>query len=204
MRERVVSDVSDLPTTAFSTRSITWWGTAGFVLLEATGFALAAGVYLYLASRAPQWPLTAAQPDLLPGTLVTLVLLASVVPNYLTKIWGERMDLPRVRLGMVIMSAAGILPLVIRVFEFPALNVWWDSNAYGSILRVLLGLHTTHLLTDVVDTIVLTVLMFTRHAHNGRRFSDVTDNAFYWNFVVISWLPIYFLIYWFPRLWGWS
>ena len=35
---------------------------------------------------------------------------------------------------------------------------------------------------------------------NGRRFSDVSDNAFYWDFVVLSWLPIYFLIYWVPRL----
>ena len=63
----------------------------------------------------------------------------------------------------------------------------------------LLGLHTAHLLTDVADTLVLTALMFTRHAH-GKRFSDVGDNAFYWDFVVISWLPIYLLIYWAPRL----
>jgi cytochrome c oxidase subunit III len=30
-------------------------------------------------------------------------------------------------------------------------------------------------------------------------FSDVSDNAFYWYFVVASWLPLYFLIYWVPR-----
>jgi hypothetical protein len=28
----------------------------------------------------------------------------------------------------------------------------------------------------------------------------VGDNAFYWDFVVLSWLPIYFLIYWLPRI----
>jgi cytochrome c oxidase subunit 3 len=66
----------------------------------------------------------------------------------------------------------------------------------------LLGLHTLHIGTDVVDTIVLTALMFTRYGDMGRRFSDVNDNAFYWDFVVLSWLPIYFLIYWFPRLVG--
>jgi heme/copper-type cytochrome/quinol oxidase subunit 3 len=64
---------------------------------------------------------------------------------------------------------------------------------------VLLGLHTAHLLTDLGDTLVLTALMFTRHA-KGKRFSDVEDNAFYWNFVVLSWLPIYALLYWAPRL----
>jgi heme/copper-type cytochrome/quinol oxidase subunit 3 len=63
-----------------------------------------------------------------------------------------------------------------------------------------LGLHTTHLLTDVADTLVLTVLMFKPEGQNGRRFSDVSDNAFYWDFVVLSWLPIYFILYWLPRI----
>jgi len=76
----------------------------------------------------------------------------------------------------------------------------WDANAYGSIVWLLLGLHTIHLLTDLGDTIVLAVLMFTRHGTVGKRLGDVADNATYWNFVVASWLPIYFLIYWVPRL----
>jgi heme/copper-type cytochrome/quinol oxidase subunit 3 len=42
--------------------------------------------------------------------------------------------------------------------------------------------------------------MFTRHGYEGRRFSDVYDNASYWDFVVVSWLPVYFILYWFPRL----
>jgi heme/copper-type cytochrome/quinol oxidase subunit 3 len=98
------------------------------------------------------------------------------------------------------MCIAGILPLIVRVFEFMALNVRWDTDAYGSIVWLLLGLHTTHLVTDVVDTIVLTALMLTRHGYEGRRFSDVYDNASYWDFVVVSWVPVYFILYWFPRL----
>ena len=49
-------------------------------------------------------------------------------------------------------------------------------------------------------TIVLTVLMFTHHGYSGRRFGDVGDNVFYWDFVVLTWIPIYLLIYWVPRL----
>ena len=45
----------------------------------------------------------------------------------------------------------------------------------------------------------IAVLMFTRHGR-GTRFSDVKDNAFYWYFVVLTWLPIYGVIYWAPRL----
>jgi hypothetical protein len=41
---------------------------------------------------------------------------------------------------------------------------------------LLLGLHTLRLATDASDTLVLTALMFTRHAH-GKRFSNVSDNG---------------------------
>ena len=51
----------------------------------------------------------------------------------------------------------------------------------------------------VGDTIVLTALMFTKHGR-AKRFGDVSDNAFYWYFVVGAWLPIYYLVYWFPTM----
>jgi heme/copper-type cytochrome/quinol oxidase subunit 3 len=170
------------------------------MLIEGTGFALAIAVYLYLLSVAAIWPLNAPRPDLLPGTIVTVILLVSFVPNYLVSRWAERQDLPKVKLGLFVMSILGIAPLVVRIFEFPAMNVSWDSNAYGSIVWTLLGLHTTHIITDVIETLVLGALMFTRHGDNPRRFGDVQDNAMYWNFVVIAWLPIYGCIYWIPRL----
>jgi len=33
-----------------------------------------------------------------------------------------------------------------------------------------------------------------------KRFSDVSENAFYWYFVVLAWLPIYALLYITPRV----
>lgn len=200
MRERIVLDLGRLPLHGMGTASVTWWGTLAFMLIEGTGFALVIAVYLYLMSLAAVWPINAPPPDLLPGTLVTLILLASLAPNMLISRWAERQDLRKVRIGMVIMSLLGIAPLVVRIFEFPALKVSWDSNAYGSVVWTLLGLHTTHVITDLADTLVLAALMFTRHGSNKRRFGDVQDNAMYWNFVVVTWLPIYGCIYWLARL----
>ena len=40
--------------------SVTWWGTLAFMLIEATGFALAIAVYLYLMSLAAKWPIELA------------------------------------------------------------------------------------------------------------------------------------------------
>ena len=200
MKPRVVIDLGDLPLHGLGGASLTWWGTLAFMLIEGTGFVLAIAVYFYLMSIAPVWPIAAIRPHLLPGTIVTLILIASVVPNYLVSRWAEQQDLRKVRLGLVAMSVLGIVPVVVRFFEFPALNVSWDTNAYGSIVWLLLGLHTTHIITDLGDTLVLAALMFTRHGDNMRRFGDVQDNAMYWNFVVLAWLPIYGCIYWVPRL----
>jgi len=200
VKEQVTKDLSALPLHGMGSASPTWWGTAAFMLIEGTGFALALAVYLYLMSLAATWPIDAKRPDLTAGTLVTVILLASLIPNYLISRWAQRQDLGKVKVGMIVMSVFGIAPLIVRIFEFPSLNISWDANAYGSIVWTLLGLHTSHIITDLVDTLVLAVLMFTRHGDNARRFGDVQDNAMYWNFVVLTWLPLYVCIYWVPRL----
>jgi cytochrome c oxidase subunit III len=199
MKHTPVLDVSGLPTYAFGARSPIWWGTLSFCILEGTGFALAVGAYLYLAFINPHWPLSAPPPGLIWSSLLTVLLVVSAVPNWLAKKAGEDEDLPKVRLYLVVMSLIGLAAIVLRLLEFTTLHVRWDQNAYGSLLWAILGLHLTHIATDLIDTVVLTVLMFTRHGH-GKRFSDVSDNAFYWNFVILSWLPLYALLYWGPRL----
>jgi cytochrome c oxidase subunit 3 len=200
MNERIVLDVSHLDLHGKSSASVTWWGTFAFMLLEGTGFALLIAVYLYLESLAPEWPLGAPPPDLGPGSVLTAVLIFSLVPNNLIARWAEQENLFKVRIGIVMMTVLGIVPVVLRFYEFPALHILWDSNAYGSILWTLLGLHLTHLVTDLGDTLILAILMFTRHGANKRRLGDIQDNALYWNFVVATWLPIYVCIYWVPRL----
>ncbi|MDB5502433.1 MAG: cytochrome c oxidase subunit [Tardiphaga sp.] len=200
MKAVVTIDVADLPLHGMGSKSPSWWGTAAFMLIEGTGFALAIMVYLYLMSVAPTWPLETKLPDLWPGTLMTIVLLASVLPNIWVARAAERGDLRKVRIGLIVMTVAGIVPLVIRPFEFPAMHIKWDGNAYGSVTWMLLGLHTTHLVTDLIETIVLAGLMFSRHADNPRRYGDVQDNAMYWHFVVLTWLPLYVCLYWVPRL----
>lgn len=200
MRERIVADLSALPLHGKGSASLTWWGTGAFMLIEGTGFALVIAVYLYLMSLAPSWPINSVPPRLGPGIWITGILLASLVPNLLIARWARREDLIKVRIGLLVMTAFGIAPLVVRIFEFPAMRVLWDTNAYGSAVWLMLGLHTTHLITDLGETIVLAILMFARHGQGKRRFGDVQDNALYWYFVVLSWIPLYGCLYWVPRL----
>jgi heme/copper-type cytochrome/quinol oxidase subunit 3 len=192
-------DVSHLAPGAFGHRSLLWWGTLGLILIEGTAFVLAIAAYFYIRLRNSTWPPNLPPPDLLWGTLNTVVLLVSAVPNELTKRAAERIDLAAVRFWLVICLVFGVAFNMIRVFEFMSLNCSWNTNAYGSIVWLLLGLHTTHIATDVADTAVLTALMFLGPVEE-KRFVDVEENSMYWYFVVFTWLPIYGVLYWAPRL----
>lgn len=201
MSARATIDVSELPAHAFGNRSIMWWATVGVIAIEAAVFAATIATYFYLQGNEKSWPpADTPLPDLLWPSINVLILLVSLVPNQIVKSAAEHHNLRTIRIGMIVADLFAVAFVVVRALEFRHLNVSWDSNAYGSITWTLLGFHTFHLVTDLADSIVLTVLMFSRHAHEGKRFVDVAENSFYWYFVVISWIPIYGVLYWAPRL----
>ena len=196
---RVALDVSDLPDFGLGHRSLLWWGTASMMIIEGMVFALVIVSYLYLKGRVPHWPPSGPPPDLRWGTLNTIILLASCAPNALTKKAAEKFDLGGVRVWMAVCILFAVGFNVVRALEFTTLNVRWDSNAYGSIVWLALGFHTVHVVTDFLDTSVLAAVVFFGPV-DEHRFVDVSENALYWYFVVLTWLPIYAVIYFAPRI----
>jgi heme/copper-type cytochrome/quinol oxidase subunit 3 len=200
-RPTFTEDLTDLPDHAFGYRSLTWWGVVGFMVIEGAGFGLVIAAYFYLMSLEQQWaPAPLDPPGLVAGALFTIAILLSEIPNTMVKRAAHAQDLPAIRLLLPIMVAIGFLLIVIRGFEFDALHVLWYSNAYGSVIWALLVLHTVHVGTDLADTVVLSALMWTPHGETPRRFVDTDENALYWRFVWLAWIPIYVLIYWVPRM----
>lgn len=191
-------DARALPSYAFGSSSLMWWGTVGVAAIEGTVFALAIMMFFYVRTRVDSWPPSVPPPALLWGTLNTVILIASLVPNQIAKKAAEREDLRGVRIWTVVCLLFALAFIGVRALEYTTLNVRWDTNAYGSALWFLLSLHTVHLVTDAYDTAVLAVLFFTGPLE-GKRFVDVSENALYWYFVVIAWLPIYLVLYWAPR-----
>ena len=104
-------------------------------------------------------------PDLLAGTFVHHRDPAQRNPEHDGQAGRRGLRSRGVRLLLPVMVAIGGVLLVIRGFEFNSLNVMWYDNAYGSIIWALLLLHTTHIATDWVDTIVLSAA----DAHAARR-----------------------------------
>jgi heme/copper-type cytochrome/quinol oxidase subunit 3 len=191
-------DVAGLPSYGFSHRSLMWWGTAGMMAIEGMAFAFMIVIYFYLRSLSDTWPAAGDPPDLLWGTLNAVLIVLSAVPNTYVDKAAIQHDLRKVRIGLVILGVIGIALMIVRALEFTTLNVRWDDSAYGSVVWVLLGLHTFNLITDYIDSLVLTALMF-KSPLEGKRFVDVAENAGYWDFVVVSWLPIYAVVYWGAR-----
>jgi heme/copper-type cytochrome/quinol oxidase subunit 3 len=194
-------DLAPLPTHAFGHRALTWWGLVGFFLIEGTAFAVAIAAYFYLMNLDQAWPPPPfLPPDLLAGTLFTVLMLLSEIPNTLAKKAAEKEELKPLQRMLIAASAIGLVLMVIRGFEFASLNVLWYQNAYGSAVWLLLFLHTAHIATDWVDTLVLTALMHTKEGTKSRRFVDCAENSTYWRFVWLVWLPLYVMIYWLPRI----
>ena len=195
---RRVLDVAALPDHAFGHQGLIWWGTIGFMVIEGSMFVMVLIAYFYLRLRVDLWPPSLPDPDWQLATINLAIVAVSVVPAYLAKAAAERYDLGKVRLWLSALTAVGLATLVIRFFEFAALNCRWDDNAYGSIVWLIMGLHTIHVATDVVDGGVLAALMFKGPIEN-KRFVDVSENSLYWYFIVLWWIPIYMTIYLAPR-----
>ena len=201
LEPRFTDDLADLPTHKFGPSSLTWWGIIAFMVIEGGFFMLTFAAYFFLMGHEQGWPPEGRQaPDVLAGTLFTIVILLSEIPNTMIKKAARAGDIPAIRKLVLVMIAVGAILLVIRGFEFNSLNCRWTDDAYGSIIWALLLLHTTHLITDWGDTVVLGALMYTPVAYEGRRQVDVDENSLYWRYVWLLWLPIYLMIYWVPRL----
>jgi heme/copper-type cytochrome/quinol oxidase subunit 3 len=198
MSVRTIVDVSTLPRFAFGHRGLVWWGTVGFMVIEGSMFVMGLIVYFYLRLKVEEWPPSLGDPGISFATMNLALILFSCVPNALAKRAAESFNLRAVRLWLVVLTLIGAAAVVLRAFEYTQLNTRWDDNAYGSIVWVLLSLHTIHVATDVVDSGVLTAVMFVGPV-TEQRFVDVSENSLYWYFIVGWWIPIYLTIYWAPR-----
>ena len=195
-----VLDVSKLPTTVFDHRSHMWWGTLAFMLIEGTTFFVCIASYFYLRLNFSSWPPEhTLRPALLWPTVHVAVLLASTVPVTLADRAARRLDLPGMRRWFLVACLFAVSFLFLRWQDFLALNVRWDTNAYGSIAWAATGFHGTILLLQVVETLIFTLFLFSKDFEE-KHFPDASDTAFYWYFLVGSWVPIYLTLYLSPRL----
>ena len=192
---RAVADVRQLPRTVFGHRSLMWWGTLGFIIIEGTTLFICVMTYFYLRRNFATWPPQHIyRPGLLVPTIQMLVMLGSIIPMRWVDRHSNRMDIAGVRRGLLLCSLLIMVMCVLRVFEFTALKVRWDTSAYGSAAWGVLVAHTTLLVLEAAETWTITALIFSPSVEE-RDLSGVSDNAFYWYFLTLVWLPLYIALF---------
>jgi len=201
-------DVSHLPESLEDHRSPIWVGNLVLVLIETVVFGLLVASYFYIRRNFELWPppLSNALPanlNPLPSLGVTtanlIVLLISLAPW----IYADRSALHLRRrattIGLLLSMLCIIVAIALRFFEFKALHFRWSDNAYAAITWTILGMHLLHLCIALGESIIMTTWIILKgiDKKHGR---DVRVTAVYWYWVVGTWIPLYFILYWGPRL----
>lgn len=208
MTSRPTIDVSHLPHSAMDHRSPIWWGNLLLLMIETTMFGILVAAYLYIrVIDFRQWPppLVDVQPPVyhpLPhlrvATINLILLLVSVIPMAIVDRACLKRRCPIVCVGLVICILFGLANIWLRFHEFNALQFRWDSNAYGSITWMILGMHLLHLITGTTENGIMAAWIF-KHGMDDKHARDIRVGAAYWYWIAGIWVLLYGLVFWGPR-----
>src|SRR2546430_2732716 len=155
IRRPLTLDVSRLPSVAFGHRNTTWLANVFFMAIEGMMFALMFASYFYLRTRSTNWPPGHLPPAFTFGGVNALVFLVSIIPAWWVRRRAPHADRGAVRNGLLLLSLFALVATAIRIFEFTTLNCRWSDDAYASTVWVLIGMHSGHLATELIETMVL-------------------------------------------------
>ena len=199
MPERREDQGDRLPTMVHGFRSNIYWGMLGLITVEVAVFSTLIVSYFYLMVRGEgMWPPTSEPPGLLLPTINTFVLFASSAAIHMADKAVRVDELRKMRLGLMVSVVLAVTFLGIKVAELAEKPYQWDTHAYGSMVWTMLGLHSLHVFSVMLKSVVVTVLAF-RGYFSSRWYRGMEVNGLYWHFVVLIWLPLYFVIYLTPR-----
>lgn len=205
---RKTIDVADLPSTLFDHRAPLWWGNLWGLAIETAVFGILVAVYFSVAMNLSPFPpprvdrlpfLNDSLPDLFLPTITLIVLLLSVIPAVWLDISARRMDERAVKILVVVTLVLNVALIVLRAFEFKALHFRWDANAYGSITWTILGMHMLHLIVLAAEDVYVAVWTFARGL-DQKHALDITVTAVYWYWIAGTWVLLYALVYFGPRI----
>jgi len=194
-------EVSGLPTVAFGSRAAVWWGVLCLILIESTAFAMLAWAYLYLAMKADTWPPAPTMPpDLAVASINAALLVFLLWPNeVLSRLAREGGSQRTITWLMIVVTLLTTASFALRVQEFRDLHASYDQNAYGSIVWTILAMHAFHILTSALEDAMLVAYLF-RHSLDDKHRLYFEASGVYTYFVVGSWVVLYPLVFWLPRL----
>ena len=179
-------------------RSTGFWGMMLLIVTEASLFAYLLFSYFYLGSMAQgPWP-PEGPPSLRLVLPNTILLLISSGTMYWAETGIKKGEGGRLRIGLLLTLALGILFLIIQGFEYSNKHITITSNAYGSLFFTITGFHGAHVAAGLIMIAVVAVRAFLGH-FNSRRHEAVTNVSWYWHFVDVVWLSVFTSLYLIPH-----
>lgn len=193
------STTSVLTTYATGPGSHGWWAIMLLIMIESTVFAGLIASYFYFFSNATVWPPDGIKPpDLLIPTIYSIILWASVIPAYVADRSLANGNLGGLKLWRAVATAMLIVFLIMKGYEYSHLDYLWDDTVYGSMVWMIAGFHSSHVVVVLLKTLSTQTLAW-KGFFNAKRRSAVQATTLYWLFVVAAWIPLYATVYLFPN-----
>ena len=206
---RRILDVSKLPATRFDEKSMLWWGNTWGLTIETAVFGILVALYFSVRMSISQWlpPRTTPglpvlqdpYPDVIFPTIVLVVFLLSLAPGIYLDVAARRRNASAVKIGLIVTLSFNLVLIVLRYYEFDALHFKWNDNAYGSVTWTILGMHMIHLIVMAAEDSYLLIWSFVKGV-DEKHCLDVTVAAVYWYWIVGTWIFLYLLVFWGPRI----
>lgn len=188
-----------LPTLATGSAATGWWAMVLLVMIESTVFAGLIASYFYLFANATVWPPDGVKPPDLGLPLVyTAVLLGSLAPAWLADRALAEGDVRRFQALRALGALTLIVFLGLKYYEYSNLDYRWNDGVYGSIVWIIAGFHSAHVLVVLLKTLSIQALA-ARGFFDARRRSAIQGTTLYWAFVVLAWIPLFAATYLFPN-----
>jgi len=190
---RATIDVSHLKLYAYGSKDPLWWGIAGLIAIEATAFVLLVATYFYIRGSFEVWPpIAPSSRSMALGGGAVVALVPSALTMSRVSHWARKEALRPMRLWLLATCALAWLSMAMRASETASIGFRWDSNAYGSVFWMMLGIHTLVLLIGTGELTVLAALTVFG-AVERRHAADIDVTGLYWGFVALSW-PVFFAV----------
>jgi cytochrome c oxidase subunit I+III len=163
-------------------------------------FLLLVGTYFYARMQFTNWPPPGSNTQgLLLPAINLLILVVSCIPMHVADKAILRSDWETAAKGMWANVALGFVALAIQIYLWSRFEFSWYANLYGSVIWVMLGVHTMHMVASLIESTVLTVAAMLGYKNDRVRLGSNVDEI-YWFFVVIMAVILYAVVFLAPRI----
>jgi heme/copper-type cytochrome/quinol oxidase subunit 3 len=190
-----------LPEITTGTRATGWWGMVWLCVTEAMLFACLIASYFFLRGSINGFY---AEGGHYPSLTLPLPMTAILLASSATMWWGERGirrgDQRRLRIGLALTFALGVVFLVLQSIEFRHNPLGPTVSAYHSIFYTTTGLHGAHVAMGLLMNLYVQLQAWRGH-FTAKRHLAIQNVSLYWHFVDAVWIVILTCLYLSPRLW---